>query len=203
MLKNKLLLFILFISSQNFSQSLFQDFYLSTETSYRSYGRNDHIGFGGGIEYSKNLKKWFSVGMNISYWHDRKKDWDFNNPFTGENYKYYGIIKDYKLSIFSQFFPFSSKHFSPYIQTGFYTGYFYQEYYLGGYSTSYNPEEFYIFIYDDGYKGISLGFEISIGLRFKFGKFIIVPSITKTNNSIIFDKDGYDGLNLKLGWNFK
>ena len=203
MLKIKLFLLFIFICTPTFSQSLFKDFYLSAENSYRSYGRNDHIGFGGGMEYSKNLKKWFGIGMNISYWQDRKKDWDFTNPFTGENYKYYGVIKDYKVSIFTQLFPYNSNHFSPYIQIGGYSGYFYQEYYLGGYATSYNPDEFIVFIYDDGYKGISYGFEMGIGLRFQFDNFIIVPSITKTNNSILFDKDGYDGLNLKLGWNFK
>ena len=191
------------IISQAFSQKLLDDYFLSTELSYRSYGRNDHVGFGGGIEFSKNIKKWLGVGVNLSYWQDKKKDWDFNNPFTGQNYKYFGIIKDFKTSFFAQIFPVNTKIFAPYIQIGGYTGYYYQEFYLGGYVTLYNPDEFYVLIYDDGYKGLSYGIEIGVGFRFQINNIIIVPSITKTNNSLFFDLDGFDGLNLKIGWNFK
>ena len=68
------------------AKNLFKGSYLSFELNYRSYGTNDHVGFGGGLEFSKDLKKWLGVGVNISYWSNDDLDWDFVNPFYRENF---------------------------------------------------------------------------------------------------------------------
>ena len=49
-------------------KSFFKGSYLSFRIELQSYGTNDHVGFGGGVEFSKDLKKWLGVGVNISYW---------------------------------------------------------------------------------------------------------------------------------------
>lgn len=193
---------LLLISTNLFAQDddvhpFFNNTYLSVEANYRSYGTNDHTGIGVGIEASKDIKKWLGIGVNLSYWNNERLDWDFVNPFTGESYKYYGKITEYKIAPFAQFIPINTKYFDFYIQTGIKTGYYYQNYYLGGYNTSYNPESFDVFIYDEGNKGISFGYELGFALRFQFKNIILVPSTIFSND---INGDGFNSLNLKIGW---
>jgi hypothetical protein len=173
--------------------------YVSIESSYRSYGTNDHTGNGFGVEVSKDVNKWLGVGLNVSYWQNNKKDWDFTDPFTKQNYKYFGNIKDFKISPFIQLVPINTKYFDFYAQLGLTTGIYNQKYYGGGYSTSYNPQIFDVFISDIGEKGFSFGYNVGLGMRFQFGKIIIVPNSVFVNDT---NGNGFNSLNLKVGYQF-
>ena len=104
-----LMLFTVVGNTQEAKESFFKGSYLSLELNYRSYATNDHVGFGGGVEFSKDLKKWLGVGVNISYWSNDDLDWDFVNPFTGERFQYYGKITEFKIALFLQLIPLNSK----------------------------------------------------------------------------------------------
>ncbi|KOS06577.1 hypothetical protein AM493_11435 [Flavobacterium akiainvivens] len=183
--------------AQQEKKPFFKDTYLSTELIYRSYGTNDHIGFGGGIEMSKDLNRWIGIGLNLSYWQNSKQDWDFKNPFTGQRYQYTGKIQEYKITPFIQLIPINTKHFDIIAVGGIRTGYYNQVNWLGGYSTSYNPQSFEVFIYDAGNKNITLGYEFGFALRFQFGRFVISPGIMQANDT---NGDSYSELNMKIGW---
>ena len=81
-----LMLFTVVGNTQEAKESFFKGSYLSFELNYRSYGTNDHVGFGGGVEFSKDLKKWLGVGVNVSYWSNDDLDWDFVNPFQEKDF---------------------------------------------------------------------------------------------------------------------
>ena len=85
-------------SAQDKKESFFKNSYFSVGLNYRSYGTNDQGGFGGGIESSKDIKKWLGIGLNISYWSNDDLDWDFVNPFTGQRFQYYGKISEFKIA---------------------------------------------------------------------------------------------------------
>ncbi|WP_417369987.1 hypothetical protein [Flavobacterium beibuense] len=182
--------------SQEKKESFLKNSYISDEAIFRSYGTNEHTGFGGGIEISKNFKKWLGFGINISYWEDKKLDWYFRNPFTDERYEYSGKIKEFKISPFVQLIAVNTKYFDFIIQTGLRTGYYHQNYYLGGYHTNYNPDYFDVFIYDDGYKGLTIGYELGASLRFQINNVIVVPSINFSNDS---NGNSFSELALKVG----
>lgn len=197
-----ILIVIVFNNLTSYSQnkSLFKDYYLSIEPNYRSYGKGDQTGYGIGIEYSKDLKKWLGIGLNLSYWNNDRKSWDFINPFTNEHFVYYDNIEELRIHPFIQLIPLNTKHIDFYIQLGFSTGYFNHIYWGGGYATFYDPPEFINFVENVGYKGIYLGYDFGLAIRFQFGKFIIVPNSIKSFN--FQDKDGFDSLNLKVGYKF-
>lgn len=187
-----------FLFSQNQNNGLLKDAYLSVEPQYRSYGRDDHFGVGGGgVEISKDIKKWYGLGVNASYFQHRKKNWDFTDSFTGKHYRYDGEIKDFKISPFIQLFPINTKWVDFYGQVGFYTGYFHQKHYTGGYHKDYDNEEMVIFVKDEGYKGFHFGIEYGFGLRFQINRFFITPNIMKTHSFSY--KDGFNALNIKVG----
>lgn len=185
--------------------SLSQDFakkkYISAEFNYRSYGTNDHIGNGFGLEYSKEVNKWFGYGINASFFSNKKTDWDFSNPFTGDRYIYRGLINDYKVTPFVQLFPINTKSIDFFFHLGLKTGYYHQEFYLGGYNINYTPESFDNFIYDDGYKGIQLGYELGLGIRVQVNKMTMTPNLTLISNDL--EGNSFSGINLKIGWQIK
>ncbi len=183
--------------SQNKKESILNNAYVSGEIIYRSYGIDDIIGFGAGAEISKDLKKWLGLGVNLSYWDNNKLNWDFRNPFTGERYQYYGRIKEFKVSPFVQLIPLNTKYFDFIVHTGVRTGYYHQNHYSGGYSTGYDPDVFEVFIYDEGFKGFTIGYELGLALRFQIGKLIIVPSSIFSNDT---NGNAFNSLNLKVGW---
>lgn len=182
--------------SQEKKESFIKNSYLSGEAIFRSYGTNGHTGFGGGVEISKDFKKWLGFGVNISYWEDKKLDWSFRNPFTNQGYEYSGRISEFKISPFVQLIPINTKYFDFIIQTGIRTGYYHQNFYLGGYYTNYDPDYFEVFIYDEGYKGFTLGYELGASLRFQINKFIVVPIINFSNDS---NGNSFTELALKAG----
>lgn len=193
-----LMLFTVVGNTQEAKESFFKGSYLSFELNYRSYGTNDHVGFGGGLEFSKDLKKWLGVGVNVSYWSNDDLDWDFVNPFTGEIFQYYGKITEFKIAPFLQLIPLNSKYVDFIIKTGLRTGYYHQKYYLGGYNTNWVTSEFDVFIYDGGYKGINLGYEVGAELRLQFRNFIISPSVILISNDL--NSNSFSALNLKMGY---
>ena len=200
MSKRIFLILFMLVSSLSFSQSLFKDFYLSSEFVYRSYGKGDQIGNGFGLEYSKDLKKWLGGGINLSYWNNKAKSWDFRNPFTNEHFIYMDKIEEVRIHPFIQLIPLNTTPVDFYVQLGFSTGYFNHIYWSGGYTTIYNPDEFYNYVRNEGYKGIYLGYDIGLAIRLEFGKFIIIPNAVKSFN--FQEEDGFDSLNLKIGWHF-
>ncbi len=177
-----------------------KDFYTSVEFTYRSYGKGDIIGFGGGIEYSKDLKKWLGAGLNISFWNNKRKSWDFVNPFTSQRYIFIDQIKEVKISPFIQIIPINTTYFDFYVQLGVSSGHYNQNFYTGGYMTTYDPIHFEVFVEDEGYKGVYFATDIGIAMRFQFNNIIIIPNMLKSFNSQA--EDGFDSLNLKIGWNF-
>ena len=185
-------------SAQDKKESFFKNSYFSVGLNYRSYGTNDHIGFGGGIESSKDIKKWLGIGLNISYWSNDDLDWDFVNPFTGQRFQYYGKISEFKIAPFIQLIPLNTTYFDVIIRLGLRTGYYNQKYYLGGYNTDWSSSQFDIFIYDGGYKGINFGYETGAELRFQIDKFFISPSIILISNDT--NANSFSALNLKLGF---
>ena len=91
-----------------------------------------------------------------------------------------------------------SKYVDFIIKTGLRTGNYHQKYYLGGYNTNWVTSEFDVFIYDGGYKGINLGYEIGAELRLQFCNFIISPSVILISNDL--NSNSFSALNLKLGY---
>ena len=155
------------------------------------------LGFGGGTEISKDIKKWFGIGLNLSYWDNKQLEWDFVDPFTGRRYMYEGRIKDFKVTPFIQLIPINTKYFDLIVYGGVRTGYYHQNRYNGGYSTDYVAQEFDVFIYDGGYKGFNLGYEFGPALRFQINKLIIVPSMIIGNDT---NANSFNQLSVKVGW---
>lgn len=196
---------ILLFINESFSQSIkvnkeFENkLYFSIEYNYRSYGRNDHTGNGASIDFSRELNKWFSAGLNVGYWQDQKLFWDFIDPFSGNRFIYPERIQESKISPYAQFFPIKTKVIDFYLQTGIRIGYLKQVFYEGGFNTNFELESFIVELRDVGQKQIIIGYELGFGLRFKINKFSIMP-----NTLFSSDRDGnsFNSLNLKIGWNF-
>ncbi len=195
-----LFLSIIYTIKNNAQIKLNKDYYLSIEPTYRSYGRADQTGYGIGFEYSKNIKEWLGVGLNISYWNNSKKSWDFINPFTSERFIYHNKIKELRIHPFVQLIPLHTKFIDFYAQLGFSTGYFNHILWGGGYATFYNPPEFINFISDKGSNGAYFGYDLGLAIRFKYRNFLIIPNLIKSYN--FQDQDGFDSLNLKIGYRF-
>ena len=200
-----ILLIIAFNSLTIYSQenSLLKDYYLSIEPTYRSYGKGDQTGIGIGVEYSKDIKKWLGIGLNLSYWNNDRKSWDFRDPFTNEHFVYIDNIKELRIHPFVQLIPINTKHIDFYVQLGISTGYFNHVFWGGGHVIARypnRPPEMLNFVEDKGYKGLYLGYDFGIAIRFQFGKFTITPNSIKSFN--FQDQDGFDSLNLKIGYNF-
>lgn len=188
-----------FLNAQSTKTSSDKNTYISIEGNYRSYGTGDIVGMGYGIEFSKDIKKWFGLGINLSYWSNEKLSWDFYDPYTLTNFKYYDQINELKISPFVQLMPLNTKYVDFYIQSGVKFGHYNQVYQSGGYITdySYTPKRVFSYVNDIGYKGITLGYELGLALRFQFGKFIVVPSSIYSND---LEGNSFNSLNLKLGW---
>lgn len=189
-----------YAQSKDNSKEFIKKSYLAIEYNYRSYGKNDHVGNGVSIEFSRGFNKWISAGINIGYWQDEKLFWDFVNPFNGNRFIYPERIQDFKILPFVQFFPLKTKIVDFYLQTGLRASYINQVMYEGGFNTSFSLETFTVNLKDVGQKQFILGYEFGFGLLFKINNFTIAPNTTLYSN----DKDGnsFSALNLKIGWNF-
>lgn len=174
-----------------------QKTYVSTELNYRSYGTNDIVGLGGGLEISRDIKKWLGVGVNVSYWDNEKVDWDFFNPITGERIIIPSSIQEFKVSPFAQFIPINNTHFDFIIRAGGRFGYYHQVFNVGGYGYDESVPSFSYTLKDIGYEGFTVGYELGFELRFQIEHFIIAPSVMFAND---LEANSYSALNLKVGF---
>lgn len=190
----------LFLSWTTFSQStdtFQQKTYISADLNYRSYGTNDIVGIGAGLELSRDIKKWLGVGINVSYWDNEKVDWDFFNQVTGERIILPSSIQEFKISPFAQIMPVNTRFFDFIIRAGGRFGYYHQVFNVGGYGYDQSVPSFSYTFNDIGYKGINIGYELGFELRFQLNRFIIAPSILFAND---LEANSYSALNFKVGY---